>query len=129
MPTLAPLKENEQNLVKVRLLDYYETSWSSVIVNIMKFKNPLVANAHALTTISAKVDQSSMNYFHIDWVKPGRHTFVIEHDIGNEVLDENQQYEERWQKFKEEKLRDGAKDNQTFYVHEMLSNFRADPLP
>ena len=75
----------------------------------MKFKNPLVANAHALTTISSTVDQSSQNYFHIDWVKPGRHTFVIEHDIGNSIYDEEEKYEERWQKFTEEKLRLGNK--------------------
>ena len=46
----------------------------------------------------------------MDWVRPGRHTFVVEHDIGNDILDEEQKYEERWQKFAEEKLRDGNKD-------------------
>jgi len=49
----------------------------------MQFKNPNVANAHALTAMSAKVDQATTNYFHIDWVRPGRHTFVVEHDQGN----------------------------------------------
>ena len=95
------MKPHEKSQVAAKLKTYYETSWSSVILNIMRFKNPLVANAHALTAISSQVDQSSMNYFHIDWVRPGRHTFVIEHDIGNEVLDQDQKYEARWQEFSE----------------------------
>ena len=55
----------------------------------MKFKNPLVANAHALTSLTSKVDQSNKNYFHIDWVRPGRHTFLVEHDQGDAIFDDD----------------------------------------
>ena len=78
-PFNKPLNEYEKGQVNSKLTDYYETSWSSVIIKIMQFKNPLVANAHALTTLTSKVDPSNQNYFHIDWVRPGRHTFCVEH--------------------------------------------------
>lgn len=72
-PYNKPMKDHEKSKIDSKLKDYYDQNWSSVILNIMKFKNPLVANAHALTTISSQVDQSSKNFFHIDWVRPGRH--------------------------------------------------------
>ena len=46
---------------------------------MVKYK-PLVVNAHQLTKESLKMDPNSPLYVHIDWVKPGRHTFVIKHD-------------------------------------------------
>ena len=57
-------------------------------MSIMKYRNPLVANAHNLTTLSAKVDPNHKMYFHIDWMRPGKHVFVVEHDKENKILDE-----------------------------------------
>ena len=88
-PTNKPLNDHEKKIIQAKLDHYYEKNWSSVIIAVMEFKNPCVANAHTLTSISAKVDQSHKLFFHIDWVKPGRHTFVVEHDVGNEILDES----------------------------------------
>ena len=78
---------------------YYEAKWSSVIMSILKYKNPVVANAHALTSLSTTVDPSHQMYFHIDWVRPGKHIFVVEHDKGGAILDEADEgykYEQRW---------------------------------
>ena len=47
---------HDKKLVSAKLDHFYETHWSSVIMSIMQYKNPLVANAHALTTLSTKVD-------------------------------------------------------------------------
>ena len=58
LPHNAPMKDFEKSKIDTKLKDYYDNNWSSVIINILNFKNPLVANAHALTSISAKVDQS-----------------------------------------------------------------------
>ena len=49
-------------------------------MSIMEYKHPLVANAHTITNLSTKIDPNNNVYFHIDWVKPGRHTFIVEHD-------------------------------------------------
>ena len=46
----------------------------------MRYKNPLVANAHMMTSITNKIDTESKIYFHIDWLRPGRQTFLIQHD-------------------------------------------------
>lgn len=55
-PVNDPFSKHEKNLIDAKLDIYYETEWSSVIMGIMQYKNPLVANAHALTALSAKVD-------------------------------------------------------------------------
>ena len=89
------MTDHEKGLVKANLEHYYEKNWSSVIVSIMQFKNPLVANAHAISSASASVDQSNKMFFHIDWVKPGRHTFVVEHDH-SEVFEQDDTYGQRY---------------------------------
>ena len=52
--------------MKAHLDHYYEANWSHVIIAIMGYKNPLVANAHAITSMTAKVDQASKIFFHVD---------------------------------------------------------------
>ena len=49
-------------------------------MKIMRYKNPLVANAHMMTSITNKIDTEAKIYFHIDWLRPGRQTFLIQHD-------------------------------------------------
>lgn len=48
-PTNVKLNDHEQRLIAAEFADYYEEHWSSIILAIMQFKNPLVANAHNLT--------------------------------------------------------------------------------
>ena len=43
----------------------------------MRYKNPLIANAHLMTSLTNKIDPESKLFFHIDWLKPGRHTFLV----------------------------------------------------
>ena len=112
-PYREKLFKIEQDKVDVRMDDYYEAKWSSVIMSIMQYRSPLVANAHALTSISASVDPSHKMYFHIDWVRPGKHIFVVEHDKGGKILDEEDEeikYEKRWQSFLNDKLVKGKKN-------------------
>lgn len=85
--TREQLNANEQQKYETWMQAYYEAQWSSVIMAIMRYRNPLVANAHTLTTLSAKVDPNHKMFFHIDWVKPGKHMFVVEHDKESIILD------------------------------------------
>lgn len=89
-PVNAKLTEHEKGLVQAELNHYYDSHWSSVIMDIMQFKNPLVANAHAMTSLTAKVDPHNRIHFHIDWIKPGRHNFIVNHDqdVGG-IIDAN----------------------------------------
>ena len=51
-----------------------------MIMKQLQYPNPLVANAHKLTSITSKIDPDSKVYFHAAFVRPGRHTYVIKHD-------------------------------------------------
>lgn len=86
-PGNVPLKEHEQRLVDAKLAVHYEENWSSSILACTGYKNPLVANAHSVTSLSTQVDLTNPVYFHVDWLRPGRHHFVVEHDQGGEILD------------------------------------------
>lgn len=66
--------------VEDRKNQYYHQNWAKLIMKIVRFKNPLVANAHMLTNITNQIDANQKIYFHLDWVRPGRHTFVVQHD-------------------------------------------------
>lgn len=48
-----------------------------MIIKILKYQNPLVANAHKLTSITSKIDPGSKVYFHVGFIKPGRHTYLV----------------------------------------------------
>ena len=130
-PEAATLKT-----VEARKSKYYAENWSLIIMRILRYKNPLVANAHLLTSMTNKIDPGTKVYFHIDWVKPGRHTFLIQHD--------NQEV-----KLEKESAGGGIlglmgikrkvepapmlpqlkKSKADFYVHEMLATFRTDQIP
>ena len=98
-------------------------------MSIMQFKNPLVANAHNLTSLSSKVDRVNQLFFLIDWVKPGRHHFTIQHDKGGKILDRNDFYEQRVSNFMQHRMIKGKKSNENFYVHDVLATFRDESLP
>lgn len=49
-------------------------------MQMMRFKKPMVANAHELTAQSLKVDPSHPVYIHMAWCKPGLHTYCISHN-------------------------------------------------
>ena len=46
-------------------------------MRLLRYANPLVANAHKLTSITSKIDPGQKVYFHVDWVKPGKHTYLV----------------------------------------------------
>lgn len=76
-------------IVETRKQKYYEENWSTLIMKHLHYPNPLVANAHKLTSITSKIDPGSKVYFHVDFVKPGRHTYLISHDKNSIVLAED----------------------------------------
>ena len=74
------MDEKAQKIVAARKQQYYEENWSTLIMRVLRYKNPLVANAHKLTSVTSKIDPGSKVYFHVDWVRPGRHVFLVQHD-------------------------------------------------
>ena len=47
-----------------------------------------------LTNITTEIDPNQKIYFHVDWVKPGRHTFLIRHDNDDIKLEDGEQEQE-----------------------------------
>ena len=100
---------------------------------IMRYKNPLIANVNQMTSLSEKMHDNQEIYFHIDWVKPGRHIYTIEHTpdeiyTDDEAEKEGKMFEEMRKKIAAQKGL-GKKATDTFYVHEMLAGFRTDDVP
>lgn len=106
-------------------------------MKVLRFKNPLIANAHMITQITNQIDPGTKVYFHIDWVKPGKHTFLVNHD--NELVKMEPESEAPKGvlamfgiKPKEDPKPKGSplkKSKSSFYVHHMLANERAEVIP
>ncbi len=47
--SMETLEEREIKIVEARTQKYYEETWSQVIMKILRYKNPLIANAHMIT--------------------------------------------------------------------------------
>ena len=86
---LEQLDEKNQKIVDDRRQEYYEKNWSKVIMRIMRYKNPLIANVHMMTQLTTEIDPGTKVYFHIGWLKPGRHTFLIKHDNNDIKLNDS----------------------------------------
>lgn len=106
-------------------------------MRIMRYRNPLVANAHMLTNITNQIDPNQKIYFHIDWVRPGRHVFLIQHDNDEIRVGDGAEEEKKAPPtsisalFGLKKMQPTApeppklkKSTNNFYVHEMLATFR-----
>ena len=89
------IDDKKQKIIDARTDQYYKDHWSTVIMDILRFKNPLVANAHMLTSYTNKLDPKTKVYFHIDWLRPGRHTFLIQHDADEIKLDSDEEKEKK----------------------------------
>ena len=79
-PYNKPPNKGEQLYIEQKLTSYYNKNWPTIIMRILKFRAPLVANGQSLTSESIKVDPSNPIYFHVDWLRPGKHVYLVEHD-------------------------------------------------
>ena len=86
-PENQELAEQEKQFLDQQINQYYKENWSHIILTIMRYKNPLVANVNQISSISHDLLQEQDIYFHIDWMKPGRHVYTIEHS--NEIVHED----------------------------------------
>lgn len=55
--------------------------WNRVIMSLIKYKNPKVINAEHFSSKSLLngVDKNDPVYFHVDWVKPGKSFYAVQH--------------------------------------------------
>lgn len=124
------LRRDEEELVAARRRAWYDENWQTVLMSMMSFKKPMVANAHQLTQQSLRVDPTHPVYIHLAWCKPGLHTFAIKHESEDVVSDgEEGQQKAAFSLFMNTKVKQGSKERKTFYVHDMLATFRDEEVP
>ena len=75
--SIGKLNTDQKQVFDEYKTNYYKENWQTVLMRNMRYKKPMVANAHQLTLESLKVDPNSPVYIHLAWIKPGRHTYVV----------------------------------------------------
>lgn len=118
MKTVAEFKEQ-----------YYKGNWEIVLMKMMRYKKPMVANAHWLTKESLKMEGGSEVFIHLAWVKPGRHTYVISHNPESISDLPNPPPMSKVVSFFGVGGNAPKKKATTFYVHDMLATFREEKIP
>ena len=122
----AKLNPGERKIVEDFKEKYYKENWQTVLMKMMRYKKPMVANAHWLTKESLKMESGSEVFIHVAWLKPGRHTYLVSHN--SETIVEAPATSKAVSFFG---LGGAAakKKQTTFYVHEMLATFREEKIP
>lgn len=125
--------------------DYYKQNWSKLILKHLRYQNPNIANAQAMSQLSIKMNPNEQIYFHVAWLKPGRTSYVIEQtSLETEVHPalKTAQGDEAQPLYDLMQILDGRDspklkflDNnhnmsdRKFYVHQMLTGFRSEQVP
>jgi len=76
------MTQRELKMVEQVTNDYYIQNWDRIIMKLMRFANPQIANFEALESL--KIDPTEKIYFYTAWLKPGQNTYVIQRfAVGN----------------------------------------------
>ena len=76
-----------------------------------------------------KSDPKSPVYIHFAWVKPGKNTYTINYNPADIESDGSEgRADAAFNLFMNTKMTKGKKCDQTFFVHEMLSTYREEPV-
>ena len=62
-----------------RASKYYITEWHRIIMPLLRYNQPNVANLEDFPFSTLKLDKKETVFFHVAYVKPGRSTYVIQH--------------------------------------------------
>ena len=73
-----PLNKAEQAKIEELQEEYYKENWSKVLLKFLRYAQPCIANAQAMSHLTLDVKSTERIYFHAAWLKPGRNTYVID---------------------------------------------------
>ncbi len=79
-----------------------------------------------MTKESLKTDSDSKVYIHVDWVKPGKHTYLVHHVSEDATSDEEDEPKTAFNFFMKPKVTKAKTVKKKTYMHEMLSTFREE---
>jgi len=60
-------------------MKYYQENWHRTLLALTRYKNPSVANAENYSLMTLNLDSQQSIFFHVDFIKPGKATYVVEH--------------------------------------------------
>ena len=74
-----PRNEDELAAIKNKEDEHYAKNWHKIIMPLMRYKNPSVAATEQYSFKNLSLDTEDPLYFHVEMVKPGRSTYVVQH--------------------------------------------------
>lgn len=79
-PDAEPLNADEREAIVAERDRYYKKNWHRVMYRMLGYKSPSVANADLYSLASLETNKDEKIYFHVDFMKPGKNTYVVEHN-------------------------------------------------
>ena len=77
-PDSEPLNPEEIKAVKAKTNAYYKENWHRALLSTCLYQSPEVANSESYSLPSFDPDKEPI-YFHVDFLKPGKNTYFVEH--------------------------------------------------
>ena len=71
--------EESAHVIKKQDL-YYQEHWHRALLTLLRYNNPQVANSESYSVLSLTQDKSCPVFFHVDFCKPGKTTYIVEHN-------------------------------------------------
>ena len=78
-PNAEDMTSKEHEKVMNMQERYYREHWHRALLSSLRYQNPAVANADGHSILSIKMNPTEPIYFHVDFLKPGKCTYLIEH--------------------------------------------------
>lgn len=75
----SEMTDKEKDSIINKEHKYYQENWHRALLKLIRYKNPSVANSEKYSLLTLKADNTQTVYFHIDFVKPGKVSYVVEH--------------------------------------------------
>ena len=118
------MSSGESEQVRKKQNNYYRDNWHRALLSTCLYTNPEVANADVYTLASFNPEKDPI-YFYVDFLKPGKNTYLIEHftrkpKIMGTIDFFFDNFRESNPNMDNPKLTDDDIDK-NFYVHNMLS--------
>lgn len=80
-----PYNDEELVAIKQKEDEHYAKNWHKIIMPFMRYKYPSVAATDQYSYKNLALDNEDPLYFHVEMVKPGRSTFVVQHLSGRTI--------------------------------------------
>ena len=125
---IDPMTDEEKDAVIVKENKYYHDNWHRALLSLIRYKNPSVANTDNYSLMTLKADPEQPIFFHVDFIKPGKASYVVEHS-SKPKNSKDQFYEMSAFNDEPSSLATISKNKPPdLYVHHTLTQFRMEDV-